>query len=157
MIYSPFEIFLSIIVACSAMYSMKSNPSCSIAVIFSLFFGLLLSYLNQQEIHSHMMFFCFFVCVLKTKRNGIGFIDVRNNELIYAIALMYPIRMIIGLVAIKYNINQEIIWFLSTLVLFLQISLLVLGAENGGTKRVKNIHFNFINYRRAEVSNKKGI
>ena len=155
--YSAIEVIVALAVVFAAAYSIKSNPTCSIAVIFSLLFAVLLSHVGRQEIHPHMMFFCFFVCVLKTTDNRIKFIDVKGNELIYAIAFIYPIRMIFGLISIKYQISIEITWCVSTLLLLLQISLLVLGAVNGGTRRVNNLHIDFWNYSNSQLFGKKGL
>lgn len=155
--YSLIELILALIVFLSALYSIKSNPTCSIAVICCLLFAALLDYIGQQQIHPHMMFFCFFMCVFKTDGKRIIFIDVKENELIYAIALFYPIRMIFGFAATEYQVNTEIAWRVTTLLLLLQVSLLVLGAVNGGTRRVNDLHIDFWNHTDRQVFGEKGI
>lgn len=120
-----------------AVVCFKSNWQCSVALIVSLLAARGLSYLGVPEWHFNAMFLCAFICIWNFNSGRIGSLDMESNEVNYAVAFIYMVRMLVGGVGSSGLVGLETVWLTSTALLLLQ-NLLVLGGCVGGYSR----HFN---------------
>jgi len=131
------EIFMIAFTVFTIGIASVKNIHCAIALAFSLCSALLLSSANAAYLHYHMMIFCAAICFIEVKGKKLVLLNQSKNEVNYAVAYVYLIRMLFGLWAIMGLISWELAWVMSSFILLSLQNLLILGgAFSGSSKRL---------------------
>lgn len=123
---------MSIATLVVAFMALKSSPRLFFALVISLFGARYLTHINASEYHFFVMLFCAGICVIGRE----GFISIDQNEVNYAVAVIYWLRMLVSSLLIFGWIGSEPMWLISIVLLGGQLILIAGDSLNG--KRIND-------------------
>ena len=127
------------VLALITIFASYKNIQCAIAVAVSLLSAKYLTAIGADELHVHALFICAAISI--TSFNGYKFtaLDIRQNEINYAVSFLYVVRMIVGILFIIGLYGAEVMWLLSIFFLIVQLIVILGGCIDGISNRISDI------------------
>ena len=135
---SPVLVILMLMSLTATLVSIKRKPMMAFSLFLSLVTARVIANYGSDNMHSHVLFVCAFMCVLAYKDSQFKLRSIENNEVGYVVAFLFMLRMVVVLGMDFGLYSDTIMWELSMVLLTVQVLLVLGDSLDAYSKRINN-------------------